>query len=101
MRVLLIVTIPNEPFNSLVKKGIAGKTMKKILDELKPEAAYFTELAGKRTGILVVDLADPSKIPSLAEPFFLLLNAEVQIRPTMTSADLMKADIDALGKKWR
>ena len=101
MKVLMKVTMPHEPFNTLVRDGSAGQKMKRILDELKPEAAYFTEFIGKRTGILVVDLPDVSKIPAFAEPWFLTFNADVEFHPTMTPADLAKADLDSLGKKWR
>ena len=100
MRMILDITLPHEPFNSLVRKGVTGKKLGEILDALQPEAAYFTEQDGKRGAILVVDLADPSKIPALAEPWFLTFNADVKIRIAMTPDDLKKAGLDALGKKW-
>lgn len=74
--------------------------MKKILDDAKPEAAYFGERDGKRGGILIVDLAKPSDVPRLAEPWFLNFNADVRFRVVMTPEDLAKADLVALGKKW-
>ncbi len=74
--------------------------MKKILDDAKPEAAYFSEIDGRRCGILVVDLASAADIPRLAEPWFLTFNAEVKIRPAMTPEDLAHSDLSALGKKW-
>jgi hypothetical protein len=43
MRVLLHIKLPVEPFNTAVKDGTAGKKMRRILDELKPEAVYFGE----------------------------------------------------------
>ena len=43
MKMLLSVAIPHEPFNSLVKSGKAGGILGKILDAIRPEAAYFTE----------------------------------------------------------
>ncbi|HTX77544.1 MAG TPA: hypothetical protein VMD29_15145 [Terracidiphilus sp.] len=100
MRMLMFVKLPVEPFNTLVRNGAAAATMKRILDELKPEAAYFTALDGHRGGILVVDLAKASDIPRFAEPWFLHFNAEISFEPTMTPADLAKANLDALGKKW-
>ena len=100
MKVLMKVTMPHEPFNAAVRDGSIGQKMKRILDELKPEAAYFTEFVGKRTGVLVVELADASKIPSLAEPWFLTFNADVEIHPCMTPADLAKGDLGSIGKKW-
>ncbi len=100
MRVLMKVTMPHEGFNQAVRDGSVGKKMQRILEEQKPEAVYFAEFGGKRTGILIVDLPDPSKIPALAEPWFLTFNADVEIRPVMTGEDLAKAGLDALGKKW-
>ena len=100
MRTLMIVSIPHHTFNAAVKDGTAGAKLKKILEAQKPEAAYFTELNGKRTGILVVNLAEPSQIPALAEPWFLTFEADVQFRPTMVPADLERAGLDKLGKQW-
>lgn len=100
MRALIHVTFPNEPFNSAVRKGTAGDSMKRILDELKPEAVYFTEYNGQRVGILIVDIADPSKVPSISEPFFLSFNAQVEFHVVMSPDELGRAGLNALGKKW-
>ena len=100
MRVILHVTMPLEPFNSYVRDGSAGKKIQKVLEEIKPEAAYFTETDGHRGGFIVVDLADASRIPSLVEPFFLTFNATCRIHPVMVPEDLAKAGLDAIGKKW-
>ena len=100
MKVLLKVTFAHEEFNAAVRNGTVGKKIQRILEEQKPVAAYWTEFGGKRTGLLIVELADAVKIPVLAEPWFLTFNAAVEIHPVMTSEDLAKADLDALGKKW-
>jgi hypothetical protein len=100
MRMLMDVTIPHEPFNSLVRQGVAGKKIGEVLDAIKPEAVYFTSHDGKRGAIMVVDVADASKIPALAEPLFLAFNAEVTLRIAMTPDDLKKSGLDAIGKKW-
>lgn len=100
MRMILDVTIPNEPFNTLVREGIVGKKMSEILEDLKPEAAYFTEQDGKRGAIIIVDLQDSSMIPALAEPWFLTFNADVRFRIAMTPDDLKNSGLDSLGKKW-
>ena|SRR6185312_13412452 len=100
MRMLVHAIFPNEPFNSLVRSGEAGKVLKAIMDDLKPEAVYFTEEDGLRSAILVVDLAGPSDVPKVAEPFFLKFDAECRMRIVMSPADLKNAGLDALGKKW-
>ena len=48
MRMMLTALIPHEPFNTMVRENKAGALIGKILDELKPEAAYFTEQQGQR-----------------------------------------------------
>ncbi len=100
MRTILNITFPHEPFNAAVRDGSAGKKLKRILDETKPEAIYFTGQHGKRGAIMVVDLADPSKIPALAEPWFLTFNADVEFQIAMTPGDLEKAGLDQIGGKW-
>lgn len=100
MRMIMKVQLPLEPFSSQVRKGTIEKTMKKILEAIKPEAAYFTEDNGHRGGILIVDVENASDVPRLAEPWFLELHAEVRFQICMTPEDLGKAGLGALGKKW-
>jgi hypothetical protein len=91
---------PHETFNAAVKDGTAGRKVQRILDELKPEAVYFTEYQGRRGAIMIINLEDPSKVPAFAEPWFLLFNAECEFHVVMTPDDLAKAGLDNLGKKW-
>jgi len=100
MRMLLTVTMPHEPFNTLVRKKKAGEILKRILQEIKPEAAYFTEQDGTRGAVLVVDVADPSRVPSIAEPFFLNFNADCRFRIVMNPDELGRAGLDAIADKW-
>jgi len=97
---ILKVSIPNEPFNSYVRDGSAGKRIARILEDLQPEAVYFWEEDGLRGGLLVVDLPEASRIPALAEPWFLSFNATINLRPVMTPADLANAGLEALGSKY-
>ncbi|HVN34715.1 MAG TPA: panthothenate synthetase [Casimicrobiaceae bacterium] len=101
MRMMLTASIPNEPFNSLVRSGEVGKIIQDILAELKPEATYFVEEGGQRCTILIVEIADQSRIPSYAEPFFLKFNATCRFRVAMVPEDLGKAGLEALGKRWK
>jgi hypothetical protein len=100
MRMLMKVWMPVEPFNTLVRNGTAGAKMQQVLEDIKPEAAYFTAQDGHRGGIIIVNINDTSEIPRYAEPFFLNFNAEVQFHPAMTPEDLGRADLAAIGKKW-
>jgi hypothetical protein len=100
MRVLLNVRIPHRSFNAAVKDGTAGAKLKRILEAIKPEAVYFTEHNGLRGAVVIVDLADPSKIPSLAEPWYLTFEADVEFRVVMSPDDLKKGGLEEIGKRW-
>ena len=100
MRMLMHVKIPHAEFNAAVRDGSAEQKLDRILQETKPEAVYFTEYNGQRGAVMIVDVADPSKIPSFAEPWFLSFSANVEFHLVMTPEDLGRAGLDQLGKKW-
>lgn len=100
MRMILNVKIPHGPFNAAVKDGTAGAKLNKILDAIKPEAVYFTEENGGRGAVLIVDLPEASKIPALAEPWFLTFQADVEFRVAMTPDDLKRSGIEGMGLAW-
>ena len=87
---MLKVSIPVEAGNIAVKDGSLKKVIGESIERLKPEAAYFLPEDGRRTAIMVFDLADQSQIPSIAEPFFSAFNAAVSIVPVMNADDLKK-----------
>jgi hypothetical protein len=92
MRMMMQISIPVEAGNNAARTGAFGPSFQKILEGLKPEAAYFTTGAnGERGGFIVFDLKDTSEIPAVAEPFFLAYNAKVTFCPVMNAQDLAKA----------
>ena len=90
MRMMLRFTLPVEKGNQAFNDGSLGRTMELIMTTLKPEAAYFAPLDGKRSGMLFFDIAEPSQIVEVVEPFFLNLNAAVELVPVMNGDDLRK-----------
>src|SRR5881396_4423640 len=102
MRCLLKVLIPVETGNAAISDGSLPKTIESILADLNPEAAYFAEENGNRTGFIFFDLKDTSQIPTVAEPWFLAFNAQVEFHPAMNMEDLKKATpgIDKAVKKY-
>jgi len=90
MRMMLRFTLPVEKGNQAFKDGSLGKTMESVMTKLKPEAAYFAPLDGKRSGMLFFDIAEPSQIVEVVEPLFLNLDAAVEIVPVMNAEDLKK-----------
>ena len=100
MRMLIDYTLPHEPFNSMVRDGTVGKKMLQILDDISPEAVYFTEREGKRAGTIIVDVADASMFPVIAEPLFLTFNADVHWHMVYGPDDLERAGLEEIGQKY-
>jgi hypothetical protein len=96
MRMLLKVQIPVEAGNAAVSEGKMPQIVQGAMEKLKPEAAYFLSLGGVRTALFVFDMADPSQIPVVAEPFFTGANASVELLPVMTAEEL-QAGLAQLG----
>jgi len=94
MRFLVKVSIPNEAANKAIRDGTFAKTMSRALDELKPEAVYFSAIDGQRTGFIVADMKDAHQMVSVAEPWFLAFNASVEFYPAMTPEDLQRGGPD-------
>ncbi|MFI4938689.1 MAG: hypothetical protein ACHQJ6_09340 [Candidatus Berkiellales bacterium] len=91
MRMLLKIQVPTEDGNFGLKEGKFNQIIDYFQTEFKPEAIYFLAEDGKRTGLIFVDMKDPSQIPAMAEPWFQALNANIEMTPVMIPSDLQKA----------
>ena len=102
MRFLLKCSIPVEAGNASIRDGSLPQKIQSILEDLKPEAAYFTAEGGKRTAFLIVDMQDTSHMPAITEPWFLAFNASVEATPVMLPEDLERGGpgIEAAVKKY-
>lgn len=90
MRTMIRLTVPVEAGNKAFRDGTLQKTIMGLLEQLKPEAAYFFPDRGVRSAMFIIDLKEPSDIPSIAEPLFEKLNAAVEFQPVMNAEDLKK-----------
>ena len=100
MRMILHAKIPHEKFNAAVRDGSVGGKVKKILDETKAEAVYFTNYDGHRGAIMILNIEDSSEVPKFAEPWFLSFNADVEFHVAMTPEELGRAGLEKIGEKW-
>jgi hypothetical protein len=90
MRTLLRVTFEVTAANKAISDGSFSQIMQSTVDRLKPEATYFYAEGGNRSCFIVFDLKDSSEMPVIAEPFFMGMNAKVEISPVMNAEDLQK-----------
>ncbi len=91
MRVLFKARIPTEVGNAAAREGELGEMIAKILEDQKPEAAYFTDENGMRCAYLILEIESSSEIPKISEPWLLSFNAEIELHPAMSAEDLEKA----------
>src|SRR5262249_24503634 len=98
MRMMLRFTLPVEKGNQAFNDGSLGKTMESVMTKLKPEAAYFAPLDGKRSGMLFFDIAEPSQIVEVVEPLFLNLDAAVEIVPVMNPEEPADLPVEQASK---
>ncbi len=89
MRFLFKMSWPVEVGNAAAKEGFSA--VQQILEEQQPEAIYFIAEGGRRTGIMIINMDDVSQLPAIAEPWFLAMNASIEVTPAMVPEDLQKA----------
>ena len=95
MRMLLKMQMDVEAGNRAIRDGSFGQMLERVMAQIKPEAAYFTAIDGKRTGLIFFDLKEPSQIPAIAEPFFMTVGASIDLLPVMTPEDVQQGLADA------
>ena len=97
MRVMLKFILPVEKGNEAFRDGALAKKLESIMNNLKPEAAYFAPMDGKR--MIFFNFSKPSQIVEVVEPFFLNLDAETEIVPVMNPDDLREGLSNAAAQK--
>jgi hypothetical protein len=99
MRMMLKIIIPTEAGNRTIRDGSLPKVLEATISKLNAEAAYFVAQDGLRNAMIFFDMRDSSDIPSIVEPLFIGLDAEVELLPVMNADDLrqgMKAAMEAM-----
>ena len=91
MRIMVKFAIPLESGNAAIRTGKLEKVFQQIVEDLKPEAAYFFPEGGERAGFFVINMDDSSQIAQTAERFFFGLNARIEFVAVMAADDLHRA----------
>ncbi|WP_030756902.1 MULTISPECIES: hypothetical protein [unclassified Streptomyces] len=90
MRVMLRAHMDTVATNDGIKTGAMPQAIKKLMERVKPEAAYFGLHEGVRSCWMVFDLQDSAQMPPLMEDLFLQFNAEVEVAPVMNAEELAR-----------
>ncbi|MEV7613408.1 hypothetical protein [Streptomyces sp. NPDC089799] len=90
MRVMIRGHMDTVASNEALKSGRLPALMSDLMEKLKPEAAYFGPSEGVRSFWFVCDLTDSAAVPSLLEPLFFDLHAEVEIQPVMNPEEMKR-----------
>ena len=90
MRLMLKFSIPVERGNEAAKDGALGRAIEALVEQVQPEAAYFTLEHGQRAGMIFFNETDQANLPKINEPLFAALDVEIDIVPVLTLEDLQK-----------
>lgn len=90
MRLMMKFTIPTERGNRAAEDGSMQAVLQEILEDTKPEAAYFSMLHGKRYCFLVIEEEDQARLMQHNEKLMRALDAEIHYGPALTVEDLAR-----------
>ena len=90
VRFLIRSKVPTEAGNKTVQDPEFIKKLKDYMNKVKPEAAYFMPQGGERSAAFIINIESNDQIPSVVEPLFQWMGANVEVLPVMNFDDLKK-----------
>lgn len=91
MRMMANFNFSVAPGSDLIRSGKLNTSFERLMEDLKPEAAYFfTNRDGDRSGLVFFDLPESSNILNVVESFAFGLGARVTLTPVMSAEDIQK-----------
>jgi len=90
MRFLIRAKIPTEAGNKMVRDPNFLKNLEEYMDKVKPEAAYFMPSNGDRLAAFIVNIQSNDQVPSIVEPLFQWMGANVEVITAMNFDELKK-----------
>jgi len=91
MKFLLTIEFPTSEANKKAKDGSILPSIKKIINDINPETVYFGGIDGSRACYMIVNLEKNEETVMVCEPWYMLFNAKVDIKPVMSLDDLENA----------
>ena len=83
MRFKIVFDIPLESGNALEKDPKAGELIAKWLQQLKPEAGYFS-CGGTRRGTIITNADSEEELATQLLPFWHTFKTYVEVEPVLT-----------------
>ncbi|MER6215765.1 MULTISPECIES: hypothetical protein [unclassified Streptomyces] len=88
MRVMLRAHLDTAASNEGVQTGALVQSMRKFIERVRPEAAYFGLHEGVRSCWIVFDLQESAELPLLTWDLFSRFHAEIEVTPVTTGDEL-------------
>jgi hypothetical protein len=90
MRLIFRFSIPVQKGNEAVSDGTLALALKSLVENVKPEAAYFHLDDGCRAGTIVFEATDQLQMAEINEPLFGQLDAKIDIQPAISLEELLE-----------
>lgn len=90
MRMMLKAQMDTAAASDSIANGRLPEVMEALMEQLKPEAAYFGPDSGHRTAFIIFDMEDSSQLPAISEPLFSEFKARLEFFPVMDRDDLQR-----------
>jgi hypothetical protein len=91
MRFMITYRVPTDTGNAAIKEGKMPQALQSIMEDLKPEAWYFTVVDGARGGHIIVNMDDASELAAVVEPLYFALGATTEVQLVLTAEDFPRA----------
>jgi hypothetical protein len=82
--------MPTDHGNKMLQDPNFPKKLEGMLNQIKPEAVYFTPIEGERGIYMIVNLASADMIARTFEPLWQTLNCKLDLTAVMELSDLQK-----------
>lgn len=84
MRYMVKFWIPVHVSDELSQNGNIGQIISQLIEEYNPESTFFFPEDNVRSGIMILNMGDPSQLDRLGKSFKSDLRAEISVTPVLS-----------------